>query len=81
MTYDRGMHTTITTYTGTSHVATDTTGDVTLTIGDPANAERHIEVKVTHEGVIVEVWDEPAGEFSTVYKAFHDDLLDADVCP
>jgi len=31
--------------------------------------------------VIVELWDESAAEFHTVYQAFHDDLFHASVSP
>ena len=40
----------------------------------PIDDNRHVEVKVTHEGIIVDLWDDEEGEFTESTSAMWDDL-------
>jgi len=40
----------------------------------PIDDNRHVEVKVTNEGIIVDLWDDEEGEFTESTHAMWDDL-------
>lgn len=55
----------------------ETTGNVTLVVGDSeAHPNVHLEVKITDEGLIVEMWDNEAGEFLPVMTSTFDELFE-----